>query len=133
MTTPEMSTFEVTTLVLGIGGFLTTWGGILVAGTRWVEGIKADIHERMVHERQEVERLIATEQKTQDHNFGEGVAAVRQHIVDVAEKVYQVEIHGRDTYAEKDDVRDIRADIKAMRGEIKDDLRSISDKIDQKR
>ncbi|MGF6426500.1 hypothetical protein [Bradyrhizobium elkanii] len=80
-----------------------------------------------------LEAKFEGDQRTQDHNFGEVGAAMRQYIADVEKKVREVEIYGRDNYVKKDEfVRatdSIRADIKALGAEIKSDLKGMQKEL----
>ena len=103
-----------------------------------VEQVKAALKKQIDDERDKVlaeikklEKQFSDEQRTQDHNFGEVGAAMRQYIADVEKKVREVEIYGRDHYVQKSDFEkatdSIRADIREMAADIKSDLR---DRID---
>lgn len=54
--------------------------------------------EKIIEKLDALELRFAEEQKSQDHNFGEVGAAMRQYIADVEKKVREVEIYGRDHY-----------------------------------
>lgn len=136
-----MTTFQWATLILGALGFLTTWIGMIVGGTRWVEGIKTGVAEKLASEREETNRMVTAvetkfiaDQKVQDHNFGEVNAAMRQYIANVEKEMHEIEIWGRDNFALKSEVEKstnaIRDDIKEMRADIKSDLRDLNTKID---
>lgn len=125
--------------IIAIAAFiLNAIGGII--GLVWaVAKIKAELTTQITEEREETSRQFAAlraefvlDQKTQDHNFGEVGAAMRQYIADVEKKVREVEIWGRDNFAMKDDVRDILKDIKDMRSDIKSDFKELNAKIDQR-
>ncbi|MGX1418303.1 MULTISPECIES: hypothetical protein [Bradyrhizobium] len=135
-----MTTYQWVTLGLGALGFLVTWllGAFKVG--RAVEQMRAAVREEIEQEREKViekiedlERRFDADQKTQDHNFGEVGAAMRQYIADVEKKVREVEIYGRDNYVKKDEfVRatdSIRADIKALGAEIKSDLKGMQKEL----
>jgi hypothetical protein len=135
-----MTTYQWVTLGLGALGFLVTWllGAFKVG--RAVEQMRAAVREEIDQEREKViekiedlERRFDADQKTQDHNFGEVGAAMRQYIADVEKKVREVEIYGRDHYVKKDEfVRatdSIRADIKALGAEIKSDLKGMQKEL----
>lgn len=106
-----------------------------------VEQMKASVKEQIEEEREKIidkiddlEKQFSDEQKSQDHNFGEVGAAMRQYIADVEKKVREVEIWGRDNYVlkgefEKATVR-LEAAIKEWGADIKADLR---DRIDDLR
>jgi heme oxygenase len=135
-----MTTYQWVTLGLGALGFLVTWllGAFKVG--RAVEQMRAAVREEIEQEREKViekiedlERRFDADQKTQDHNFGEVGAAMRQYIADVEKKVREVEIYGRDNFVKKDEfVRatdSIRADIKALGAEIKSDLKGMQKEL----
>lgn len=90
---------------LVIAGFIGTWiFGAFQLG-RAVEQIQASIKkyiddelEKIVGKIESFEEQFYQDQKTQDHNFGEVGAAMRQYIADVEKKVREVEIYGRDNY-----------------------------------
>jgi uncharacterized membrane protein len=133
-----MTPFQWATLILGALGFAATWTGGVIAITRAVNNIKEDSAEKVSDETGKISAKLQMmaerfddDQKTQDHNFGEVGAAMRQYIADVEKKVREVEIWGRDNYAMKDDVRDILKDIKDMRADIKSDFRDLNAKIDK--
>lgn len=134
-----MTLFQWCTLALGVLGFGATWTGGVVAITKAVNSIKEYAAEKITDETFKISERLAKaiskfeqDQETQDHNFGEVGAAMRQYIADVEKRVREVEIWGRDNYAMKDDVRDILKDIKDMRADIKSDFRDLTAKIDQK-
>lgn len=137
-----MTTFQWATLVLGSLGFLITWSGMIIGGTKWVEGIKTGVAEKLALEREETNRVVAAveskfvaDQKVQDHYFGEVNAAMRQYIANVEKEMHEIEIWGRDNFALKSEVEKstnaIREDIKEMRADIKSDLRDLNTKIDK--
>jgi hypothetical protein len=133
-----MTPFQWVTLILGALGFAATWTIGVIGITRAVESIKEYAASKISAETKEINvKLTALserfddDQKSQDHNFGEVGAAMRQYIADVEKKVREVEIWGRDNYAMKDDVRDILKDIKDMRADIKSDFRDLNAKIDK--
>jgi len=132
-----MTLYQWATLVLGALGFLGTWllGAFLLG--RAVEQMRAALKEYIDSERDktilkidELESKIHDDQKTQDHNFGEVGAALRQYIADVEKKMREIEIYGRDNYVRKPeldavraDIKSLGADIKSLVGEIKIDLK----------
>jgi hypothetical protein len=98
--------------------------------------IKKDIDEerdKIVAKLEELEEKFEQDQRTQDHNFGEVGAAMRQYIADVEKKVREVEIWGRDNYVQKSEFEkatdSIRSDIRAMGADIKADLRDRMDDL----
>jgi len=135
-----MTTYQWVTLGLGALGFLATWIlGAFKLG-RVVEqmraAIKKDIDEerdKIVAKLEELEEKFEQDQRTQDHNFGEVGAAMRQYIADVEKKVREVEIWGRDNYVQKSEFEkatdSIRSDIRAMGADIKADLRDRMDDL----
>lgn len=103
-----------------------------------VEQVKAALKKHIDDEIEKIggkidalEKSFDADQKSQDHNFGEVGAAMRQYIADVEKKVREVEIYGRDNYVQKSEfekaTNSIRADIKEMAADIKSDIR---DRID---
>ena len=135
-----MTTYQWVTLGLGALGFLITWTGMWFGAGRFVEQMRAefkkhvgDEREKIIAELDKLERKFEESQGTQDHNFGEVGAAMRQYIADVEKKVREVEIYGRDHYVKKDEfVRatdSIRADIKALGAEIKSDLKGMQKEL----
>jgi len=133
-----MTLYQWVTLGLGAFGFLSTWilGAFKIG--RAVEQMRAGVREEIKQERDSIvekidalERRFDADQKSQDHNFGEVGAAMRQYIADVEKKVREVEIYGRDHYVQKSEFEkatdSIRADIREMAADIKTDLR---DRID---
>ena len=100
-----MTTYQWVTLGLGAIGFLGTWIlGAFKLG-RAVEQMRAGVREEIEEEREKIiakidamETRFESDQKAQDHNFGEVGAAMRQYIADVEKKVREVEIYGRDNY-----------------------------------
>lgn len=147
-----MTTFEWVMVSLTAAGFLLTSGGIL-AGCIWaVAKIKSDIDEKITDERIRIDTIFeaerendarsmkdfaaqfAAEQKIQDHNAGEMGAALRQYIANVEKEMHQIEIWGRDHFAQKNDVEKsitaVREDIRGMTAEIKADIRALTSKID---
>lgn len=131
-----MTTYQWVTLGLGALGFIGTWVlGAFKLG-RAVEQMRAGVREEIEEEREKIiakidamEERFVTDQKTQDHNFGEVGAAMRQYIADVEKKVREVEIYGRDNYVK---IPDFEKAIDRM-GEtfagaikdLKDDMRRI--------
>lgn len=136
-------------VVLTALGFVVTCGAMLVAITRGVESIKTDTTKKIAGEvlartkalsdeaaartamLETIRREFEASQSSQDHNFGEVNAAMREKIAQVEEKVFKFELWTRDNFAGKEDVRDILKDIKDMRSEIKADFRHLSAKIDK--
>ena len=103
---------------------------------RAVEQIRADVKEDIDEERDKIitkidamETRFEADQKSQDHNFGEVGAAMRQYIADVEKKVREVEIYGRDNYVKIPDfekaVDRISETMTAGFAEIKKDIRGL--------
>jgi hypothetical protein len=117
-------------------GFMGTWLiGAFTLG-RAVEQMKTSFKEAIDAERDKIiERVEALEEKflsdqrTQDHNFGEVGAAMRQYIADVEKKVREVEIYGRDNYVKIPDfekaIDRISETMAAGFAEIKSDIRGL--------
>lgn len=131
-----MTLYQWVTLGLGAFGFLSTWilGAFKIG--RAVEQMRAGVREEIKQERDSIvekvealERRFDADQKTQDHNFGEVGAAMRQYIADVEKKVREVEIYGRDNYVKLPDfekaIERLSADFKSAVGEIRDDIRDL--------
>lgn len=101
-----------------------------------VEQVKAALKKQIDDERDKViakidamETRFDGDQKTQDHNFGEVGAAMRQYIADVEKKVREVEIYGRDNYVKIPDfekaIDRMGETIKDAVTELKEDMRRI--------
>lgn len=131
-----MSLYQWVTLGLGAFGFLSTWilGAFKIG--RAVEQMRAGVREEIKQERDSIvekiealERRFDADQKSQDHNFGEVGAAMRQYIADVEKKVREVEIYGRDNYVKIPDferaIERLSADFRNAVGEIRDDIRDL--------
>lgn len=131
-----MTVYQWVTLGLGAFGFLSTWilGAFKIG--RAVEQMRSGVREEIKQERdsivsklEDLERRFDADQKTQDHNFGEVGAAMRQYIADVEKKVREVEIYGRDNYVKIPDferaVERLSADFKSAVSEIRDDIRDL--------
>jgi hypothetical protein len=131
-----MTFYQWVTLGLGAFGFLSTWIlGAFYLG-RAVEQMQAGIRKEIKTERDSIvqkiddlEKRFEADQKSQDHNFGEVGAAMRQYIADVEKKVREVEIYGRDNYVKLPDfekaIERLSADFKSAVGEIRDDIRDL--------
>jgi hypothetical protein len=135
--------FQWATLILGILGFLLTWTLVIVGATRAVENIKQDTTEKVAVASKALNAKIdalrnefSREQKSQDHNFGEVGAAMREYISKVEKEMHEIEIWGRDNFVLKDDfvkATDRLEDaIKGLAADIKTDFRNLSNKIDAK-
>lgn len=131
-----MTTYQWVTLGLGAAGFVGTWIlGAFYLG-RAVEQIQASIKkyiddelEKIVGKIEAMETRFDADQRTQDHNFGEVGAAMRQFIADVEKKVREVEIYGRDHYVKIPDfekaIDRIGEAFTIAIKELKDDMRAI--------
>jgi cellulose biosynthesis protein BcsQ len=131
-----MTDYQWVTLGLGAFGFISTWIlGAFKLG-RTVEQMKSGVKEQIEEEREKIiakidaiESRFETDQKSQDHNFGEVGAAMRQYIADVEKKLREVEIYGRDNYVKIPDFEkavDRLAETMAEAvKEIKDDMRQL--------
>jgi hypothetical protein len=131
-----MEMYQWATLALGSLGFIGTWIlGAFKLGSA-VEQMRTSVRDEISADRAKfLDRLNALEdkfisdQKTQDHNFGEVGAAMRQYIADVEKKVREVEIYGRDNYVKIPDfekaLTKLSLDIKDAVAEIKGDIKDI--------
>jgi cell division protein ZapA (FtsZ GTPase activity inhibitor) len=131
-----MTAYQWVTLGLGALGFLGTWIlGAFYLG-RAVEQMRAAVKEYIDAERDKIvskidaiEEKFLSDQRTQDHNFGEVGAAMRQYIADVEKKVREVEIYGRDHYVKIPDfekaIDRIGEAFTTAIKELKEDMRSI--------
>lgn len=135
--------FQWAALVLGVLGFGVTWTMGVIGLTRAVENIKQDTTEKVAAASKSLTAQIEairveffTEQKSQDHNFGEVGAAMREYIAKVEREMHQIEIWGRDNFVLKEDFMKatdrIEAAILNMASELKTDLRGLTAKIDNK-
>lgn len=96
---------------------------------RAVEQMKDALKDHFNAELAEMRDEFFANQKSQDHNFGEVGAAMRQYIADVEKKVREVEIYARDNYVkipefEKAIDRLAETTTQAM-AEIKKDIREL--------
>lgn len=131
-----MTTYQWVTLGLGAFGFIGTWIlGAFKLG-RVVEQMKAGVKEQVEEEREKIiakieamELRFETDQKSQDHNFGEVGAAMRQYIADVEKKVREVEIYGRDNYVKIPDfekaIDRLAETMTSAVADIKEDMRRL--------
>jgi len=134
-----MTTYEFTMVCIASGGFLVTIGGVIGACVWAVAKIKQSTIGHIKDERiqradaiNKAMKRFAETQATQDHNFGEVGLSLRRFIEQIEKKVYEVELYGRDNFALKNDVADVRKDIKEMRAEIVTDIKELGKKIDSK-
>lgn len=134
-----MTIYQWAMISISAGGFLLTVGA-MIAGSVWaVSKIRQDVAEHIKDEH--IQRSAAIQhamarfdeaQEVQDHNFGEVGLSLRRFIESIEKKVHEVEIWGRDNYALKHDVSEVRKDIKEMRAEIVTDIKELGRKIDSK-
>ncbi len=138
-----MEAHQWATLGLGVLGFVGTWVFGAFRLGRAVEQMRTGVREEIEEEREKIiakidqlETRFDTDQRAQDHNFGEVGAAMRQYIADVEKKLREVEIWGRDNYVQKTEFEkatDRLTDaIKSMGADIKADIRELNAKIDAK-
>jgi hypothetical protein len=132
----KMTVYQWVTLGLGALGFVGTWVlGAFKLG-RAVEQMRSGVREEIEEEREKIiEEIDAMktrfedDQKTQDHNFGEVGAAMRQYIADVEKKVREVEIYGRDNYVKIPDfekaIDRLGETMTKALSEIKEDIRRL--------
>lgn len=131
-----MTAYQWVTLGLGALGFIGTWIlGAFYLG-RAVEQMRAAVKEYIDAERDKIiskidamETRFENDQKTQDHNYGEVGAAMRQYIADVEKKLREVEIYGRDNYVKIPDfekaIDRLGETMAAAVAEIKSDMRQL--------
>jgi len=132
----DMTSYQWITLGLGALGFIGTWIlGAFKLG-RAVEQMRDGVREEIKDEREKIvakieamEIRFENDQKSQDHNFGEVGAAMRQYIADVEKKVRDVEIYGRDHYVKIPDfekaIDRMGETIKSAVAELKEDMRRL--------
>lgn len=137
-----MTTYQWVTLGLGALGFLITWTGMWFGAGRFVEQMRAefkkhvgDEREKIIAEVKKLEDEFEESQRSQDHNFGEVGAAMREKIATVENKLREVELWGRDNYVQKSEFEkatDRLTDaIKSMGADIKADIRELNGKIEK--
>lgn len=131
-----MTNYQWVTLGLGALGFIGTWIlGAFKLG-RAVEQMRSGVREEIEDEREKIiakieaiETRFEEDQKTQDHNFGEVGAAMRQYIADVEKKLREVEIYGRDNYVKIPDfekaIDRMGETFRTAITELKEDMRRI--------
>lgn len=123
----------VSVAIVVVGFLLQGFFGSFRLG-RAVEQVKSGVKEQIDEEREkiivkidEIEARFASEQKAQDHRFGEVGAAMRQYIADVEKKVREVEIYGRDNYVKITDfekaIDRMGETFRAAIAEFKEDVR----------
>ena len=131
-----MTNYQWVMLGLGALGFLITWTGMWFGAGRFVEQIRAEFRKHIGDEREkiiaEIKKLeddFDESQRTQDHNFGEVGAAMRQFIADVEKKVHELEIYGRDNYVKIPDfekaIDRLGETFRSAISDLKDDMRSL--------
>jgi hypothetical protein len=139
-----MEAYHWLTLAFVALGFLGSWILGAFKFGRSVEQIRAAVKHEVDQERDKILDRIETielrfdsNQKSQDHNFGEVGAAMRQYIADVEKKVREVEIYGRDNYVKipdfekamdrlSSDIRSVATDIKK---DFKDSIRELKSEL----
>lgn len=105
-----------------------------------LDKLKEDTAEKVASETSEIKSSIAElshrfdeDQRIQDNRFGEVAIAIREYVAKVEKEMHQIEIWGRDNYVLKSDfllaAQRIEMAIKEMRGEIKDDIKSLDKKV----
>lgn len=108
-----------------VAGFILTAGAMLVAVTRKLSQVEGSLRAAIESSRREIDGRI----DAQSREFGETVSALRQ-------KIHEVEIWSRDTFMRADGfykVKDeLTGEIKAVRDELKTDLRRMETKLDSK-
>lgn len=131
-----MTIYQWVTLGLGALGFIGTWVlGAFKLG-RAVEQMRSAVRDEIDQERDKIiskidaiESRFEADQKSQDHNFGEVGAAMRQYIANVENKLREVEIYGRDHYVKIPDfekaIDRLSSDFKEGINELKDDIRAM--------
>ncbi len=131
-----MTFYQWLTLGLGALGFLGTWlFGAFTLG-RAVGQIQASVKKYIDDELDQISIKLAAledrfreDQRTQDHNFGEVGAALRQYMVDIEKKVREIEIYGRDTYVKIPDFKEAMDRLgdrfESAVNEIKEDMRRL--------
>jgi hypothetical protein len=131
-----MTNYQWVTLGLGALGFLITWTGMWFGAGRFVEQMRAEFKkhvgdelEKIVAKIDAIETRFETDQKSQDHNFGEVGAAMRQYIADVEKRLHDVEIYGRDNYVKIPDfekaIDRLNETMTAAFADIKQDMRRL--------
>lgn len=132
------------TIGLGVLGFLLTWTGMVVAVTKAVTSIKTDTAEKIAQETTKItDRLnrlseqFEEDQRTQDNRYGEVAMSIRQYVSNVEKEMHQIEIWGRDNFVLKSDfvkaVDRLEKAMTNMAADIKTDLRTIFDRMEEKR
>lgn len=138
-----MDHWEIT-IGLGVLGFLLTWTGMVVAVTKAVTSIKTDTAEKIAQETTKItDRLnrlseqFEEDQRTQDNRYGEVAMSIRQYVSNVEKEMHQIEIWGRDNFVLKSDfvkaVDRLEKAMTNMAADIKTDLRTIFDRMEEKR
>lgn len=140
--------------VLGALGFFITWNRIVVGVTQAIGVIKTNTSKMVTDETEKITKQFSIEiiemtkalnrlsekfeedQRTQDNRFGETAMSIRQYVAIVEKEMHQIEIWGRDNYILKSDfllaVSRIELAIKEMHGEMKNDLKDLSYKVEHK-
>lgn len=122
-----MTEYQWITLALGAFGFVATWilGAfkVGVAIEQIQSTLRAEIdqeRDKIFHRIDELEGRFNTEQRSQDHNFGEVGAALRQKMADIQKEVHKIELWGISNYVQKPELDSVRSDIKALGANIKE-------------
>ena len=135
-----MTIYQWVTIGTIVAGFLGTWLIRAFMLGRAIEQMKASFEnsidaesEKIIGKIKALEEKFIADQRTQDHNFGEVGAAMRQYTSDVEKKVREVEIWGRDNYVQKGEFEKatdrLEAAIKEWGADIKEDLRDRLDDL----
>lgn len=132
-----MTTFEWLHGSLLVVGFLGTWiFGAFKLG-RAAEKMRGDVEreleqkeDKILLEIKKLEKKFDDDQKSQDHNFGEVGAAMRQYTADVERRLHEHEIYGRDNYVK---IPDFKEALELFRSELKNGLAEIKRDISQLR
>jgi cell division protein ZapA (FtsZ GTPase activity inhibitor) len=131
-----MTIYQWVMLGLGALGFIGTWIlGAFKLG-RAVEQMQGAVRKEIKDEREfiiskieQLEEKFEADQRSQDHNFGEVNAAMRQYTADVEKKLREVEIYGRDNYVKIPDfekaIDRMGETFKTAVTELKEDMRRI--------
>ncbi len=130
-------------IMLGLGclGFMLTWTGMVIAVTRAVDAIKISTDDKIDEETAKLTTRMDTmsrdfhdDQNVQDDRYAETVSSIRQYVILVEKKVYEVEIWGRDNYVQKPEffgsTSRLESAIDRMAIDVKDDFKTVYNKLD---